>query len=379
MSRTKLSSPTAAGQPDAPATGLKRRGAAFWAVIGLLALAGGLWLASFIHRAIVFEETDDAYISGHIHIVSPRLDGSVTHVLVSENQVVKAGQILAQLDPLGPQIELQKSRAALEAAGAELLQAETAVDQAKAENAQAQAQVAVAAAQVQQANAQLQLANANRERDERLFHADTRTVSQAEADITENAAAASQAGVTSAAASLAAAKAKAEVSASAIAAAQAHVASARARVETERQGVRDAERRLSYAAIPAPEDGRIGDKNVEVGNRVQVGQALFALVGRDYWITANFKETQLRKMQPGQRAEITIDALGGHAFAGKVESIAPATGAVFSLLPPDNATGNFTKVVQRVPAKIVFDPGSIAGFEDRLRPGLSAVVSVRIK
>jgi membrane fusion protein (multidrug efflux system) len=129
----------------------------------------------------------------------------------------------------------------------------------------------------------------------------------------------------------------------------------------------------------SPSDGRIGDKNVESGNRVQVGQALFAVVDRDCWITANFKETQLRDMQPGQLVEITVDAIGGHVFQGTVDSIAPASGAQFALLPADNATSNFTKVVQRFPVKIVFNPDSIRGYEDRLRPGLSTVVSVRVK
>ena len=379
MIRSKPSAAAVPGQPNAPVSRLKKRGPAFWLIVGVAAIAAAIWLVGFVHRALVFEETDDAYLSGHIHVVSPRSDGSVTEVLVSENQTVKAGQVLARLDPLAPQIALQKSQAALASAQAELLQAQTAVGRARAEKAQAQAQVEVAAAEIQQAKAQHQLARANKSRDARLFDTDTRTISQAEVDVTENAADAAQAAVASATANLSAAKAKVEVGASAVASAQALVEAAQAKVETGRQGVRDAERTLSYATIFAPEDGRIGDKNVEVGNRVQMGQALFALVGRQYWVTANFKETQLRRMHPGQPAEITIDALGGRVFTGRVESIAPATGAVFSLLPPDNATGNFTKVVQRVPAKIVFDSNSIAGFEDRLRPGLSAVVSVRIK
>jgi membrane fusion protein (multidrug efflux system) len=150
-------------------------------------------------------------------------------------------------------------------------------------------------------------------------------------------------------------------------------------VKAEQESVRDAERNLTYATITAPTDGRIGNKNVEVGNRVQVGQPLFALVEPNYWVTANFKETQLRGMSSGQEVEVTIDAIGGHVFTGKLDSVAPATGAEFALLPADNATGNFTKVVQRVPVRVLFDKDSIQGFEDRLRPGLSAVVAVKVK
>jgi membrane fusion protein, multidrug efflux system len=239
--------------------------------------------------------------------------------------------------------------------------------------------VSVAAAQVQQSSAQFDLAKVNSGRNERLLHADTRTISESEVDTGRSAAEVSAANLIAVKASLMAAEAKVRVGAAAIESAQAQVASANAKVEAEQEAGRDAERERSYTTIESPSDGRIGNKNVEIGNRVQVGQPLFALIERDYWVTANFKETQLRKMRVGQPVEITIDAIGGRQFTGKIESMAPATGAEFALLPPDNATGNFTKVVQRVPVKIVFDRDTVAGFEDRLSPGLSAVVSVKIK
>lgn len=357
----------------------KKRGPVF-RIFAIAVLAGGCyWLTNFIHRALVFEETDDAYIAGHVHIISPRLSESVTEVLVDENEVVKKGQVLARLDSQACEIALQRSQAALAAAKAGVLQAATAVDQAKAEHAQCQAQTVAAAAQVQQAEAQARLANINRDRAGRLFSADTRTVSKADVDTTHSAAEAAEAGQAAARAASASAQARVKVSAAAVASAEAAVVSARAKLEGEEAAVRDAERQLAYCAIPSPGDGRIGNKNIEVGNRVQVGQAVFALVDSDYWIVANFKETQMQKLHAGAPVEITVDALGGRQFVGKIESIAPATGAQFALLPPDNATGNFTKVVQRVPVKVLFDPASVRGFEDRLRPGLSTVVSVRIK
>jgi len=118
---------------------------------------------------------------------------------------------------------------------------------------------------------------------------------------------------------------------------------------------------------------------VESGNRIQPGQALLALAEEEVWVVANFKETQLARMQSGQRVEITVDALPGHKFSGHLESMSPASGAQFALLPPDNATGNFTKVVQRLPVKILFDPESIGEFRDRIRPGLSVVVNVAVR
>jgi membrane fusion protein, multidrug efflux system len=362
-----------------PAPAKKKRGPVFWGFMALLILGGGGWLATFLHHAYLFTATEDAYLAGHVHLISSRLDGSVTEVLVDENQTVKQGDVLARLDPLAAQIAVDKSKAALDSARADALRAEAAVGQAKAEAAQAEAQVGMARAQLGQSSAELDLAKVNNDRNEHLFQADTRTISQSEVDSTRSAAVASAASVAAMKASLTASEARVKVDGAAIESAQAQVASANAKVEADQEAVRDAERELSYSTITAPISGRIGNKNVEVGNRVQVGQPMFALVDPNYWVTANFKETQLRGMAVGQAVELTIDAVGSHVFTGKVDSIAPATGAEFALLPADNATGNFTKVVQRVPVKIVFDPESVSGYEDRLRPGLSAVVNVRVK
>lgn len=161
--------------------------------------------------------------------------------------------------------------------------------------------------------------------------------------------------------------------------ARALVAAADASVAVAEAAVRDAERELGYTTITAPADGRIGNKSVEVGNRVVAGQTLFALAAPESWVIANFKETQLARMRPGQEVELSVDALPGRTLHGRVDSIAPASGAQFALLPPDNATGNFNKVVQRVPVKIVFDDASRAELGDRLRLGLSVVVNVRVR
>jgi membrane fusion protein (multidrug efflux system) len=373
-----LPAPSPALAPGAVAP-RQKRGPVFWFVVVILIIAAGLWLTSFIHHALVFEDTDDAYVDGHIHQVSSRLAGSVTEVLVQENQVVKAGQVLARIDPLEFEIALQKAKAGLAQEEAGVQQAQAALAEAKAQDAQTQAQEGSSEAQVQQIEAQLEVAKTNFGRDQRLFQSDVRAVSKADVDTTQSTAQATTAALAGAKADMTAAQARVLAGEAAVASAQAEVTSANTKVDAERAAVRDAERDLSYVDIKAPSDGRIGNKNIEVGNRVQVGQALFAVVDNDCWVTANFKETQLRKMYAAQSVEITVDAIGNREFLGKVDSIAPASGAQFALLPPDNATGNFTKVVQRVPVKILFDPDSISGFEDRLRPGLSTVVSVRIK
>lgn len=362
----------------ATATG-RKRGPLFRFVVVILAIAAALWAASFIHRMLVFEETEDAYIDGHIHQVSSRVAGSITEVLVDENQPVKAGQVLARIDPLEFKIAVQEANAALAQARADVQQARAALAQAQADGAQLQAQKAAAEAKVTQIEAQLSVAKVNYGRDQRLFQTDARAVSKSDVDTTQGAAQASTAELAGAQADVAAAQARVQAGQASVQSAQAAVTAALTKVDAQSAALLDAQRNLSYVSIVSPSDGRIGNKNVESGNRVQVGQALFAVVDRDCWITANFKETQLRDMQPGQPVEITVDSIGGHVFDGTVDSIAPASGAQFALLPPDNATGNFTKVVQRVPLKIVFNPDSIRGFEDRLRPGLSTVVSVRVK
>jgi len=137
----------------------------------------------------------------------------------------------------------------------------------------------------------------------------------------------------------------------------------------------DANNQLSYCTITAPSDGIVGNKLVETGNRLAVGTTLMSVV-EDVWIVANYKETQVGRMLPGQRVDIRVDEISGHVFSGHIDSFSPASGSTFALLPPENATGNFTKIVQRVPVKIVFDRESLRGYEDRLAPGLSVETNV---
>jgi len=162
-----------------------------------------------------------------------------------------------------------------------------------------------------------------------------------------------------------------------VAAAKAQSSSAEARIQQAKATLAQAELNLQYATVKAPVAGIVSRKTVEVGQIVQAGQPLMALVHDDIWITANFKETQLTNMRPGQKATVKVDAYAGHEFSGHVDSIAAATGARFSLLPPENATGNYVKVVQRVPVKIVLDNGQNATHV--LRPGMSVVPTVYTK
>lgn len=281
--------------------------------------------------------TDNALLSGHILSISPRIAGTVEEVLVDENEEVREGDVLVRLDAGDLSVAREKVSASLELARAQLAQA---------------------AAQVQRDEAGYRQAQNDFERAERLHRESSGVISRADFD---------------------AARSASDSARGVLEAGRAAVAAAEARVDLAKAELAEAELQLGYTEIKAPVAGRIGRRNVESGNRVQPGQALLALVQPELWVTANFKETQLAHMRPGQGAKVTIDGLPGHEFDGTLESISPASGAKFALLPPDNATGNFTKVVQRVPVRIVFTdrtPESLAG---RIVPGMSVVARVRIK
>jgi len=269
--------------------------------------------------------------------------------MVDQNSVVQAGDVIFRLDARDNEAKLKQSQAQLEESDAMI--------------AFTKSEVASSNAKVEEAQAQLTKAHLDFERAKDLIR--TKVNSQQEFD---NA----KAAYDSAAAALGAAQASAQAMTSGLLMAQAQRMNSQTAVD-------NAKLQLSYTTIAAPASGHTSKRNAEVGAYVQPGQSLIAIVEPDVWVEANFKETQLAKMRAGQRAEITIDALPGHAFTGSVESFSPASGAQFALLPADNATGNFTKVVQRVPVRIRFDAESVRGFEEKLRPGLSAVVSVSLK
>jgi membrane fusion protein, multidrug efflux system len=280
--------------------------------------------------------TDNAYLSGHVHLVSARLAGTITEVLVDENQAVREGAVVARLDVRD--LEVQREKAA-------------------AELAQAEAQIAQAGAQVLQNTALESKAQQDFDRADNLFHSQNSVISKQEFD---------------------AAKTALEAAHASLSASHAMVRAAEAQRSSAIAQLKEVKLQLSYTEIRAPATGRIGRKSLEVGNRVQAGQALLAIVEAEVWVTANFKETQLERLRPGQKVNLKVDSFPSHTFTGRLESLAPASGAQFALLPPDNATGNFTRIVQRVPVKIVFEPDCAREFEGRLVPGMSAKAKVLV-
>jgi membrane fusion protein (multidrug efflux system) len=328
-------------------------------IIVLLALVvgGTLWWIEARH----YESSDDAFIDVHMVRVAPQVAGRVARVLVDDNQQVAAGAPLLEIDPADFQAKLDQAVANQAAAASGLVQAKAqkAVAQANAEQALAEVGVADANA----TNAAIQL-----KRDQPL--AAQHVVSGQQLDNDTANARSTAANLVAAQKKQASAEAQLAVAASQIETAEATLRSVAAQAEQARL-------ELSYTNVSASEAGRIAHKNVSAGDYVQAGQNLMALVPLRVWITANFKETQLDLMRVGQPVEISIDAYPGTTFHGHVDSFQPGSGAAFSLLPPENATGNYVKVVQRVPVKIVLDDPPDPNRP--LGPGMSVVPSVKVR
>ena len=325
--------------------------------LGLAGVAAGVY---YFVAIAPYESTDDAFIDGHVISMAPQVVGQVVGLSVNDNQAVKQGELLLQIDPSTYQVKLDEARAERDAAHSRLDQAKAqfTVDQDKA----AQEQAGVTAAE----------ADANRaESDLRRYQAvESRAVARTEIDLAQDQASATAADVT-------VAKNRALAAAAQVNLSQADVQTAEANVELAEAQVKQAALDLSYTKVTAPEDGFVTHRSVEMGNYVQPGQALLAIVPQQLWVVANFKETQLDDMRPGQPVEIAVDAYPEHKFHGHVDSIQAGSGAHFSLLPPENATGNYVKVVQRVPVKIVFDDPADPAHP--LGPGMSVVPVVKVK
>jgi membrane fusion protein (multidrug efflux system) len=379
---TTLENPSATATPsaDRSARSAPARQRALWKIVlGVIVGAAVLaWAARAGWHSYLYETTDDAYVTGHLVQIAPQIEGQVASVNVEDNQLVKAGDVLVRLDPLQFEIGVQKARAALAQARAQASQSRAGEVQAQAVITEAAARTKQAEAQVAQTATQLDLARLTLGRTEQLF-ANGGVNSQADVDNARSAFKAAEAAHAANQANVAAAESAAGSAQAQLVFSRAQVAATDASVAVAEAAGRDAERQLSYATITAPSDGRIGNRLVEAGNHVLSAQQLLSLAAPDPWIVANFKETQLAQMHPGQAVELEVDAVPDRRLHGRVESIAPASGAQFALLPPDNATGNFNKVVQRIPVKIVLDAERRAAVGDRLRLGLSAVVHVRVR
>ncbi|HTW58250.1 MAG TPA: HlyD family secretion protein [Terriglobales bacterium] len=364
----------------------------------------------FIYRYMAsYESTDDAQIDGHVNSVSTRITGHVIKLNVNDNQYVQAGTVLVEIDPADYQVaydrakaDFQNAEAAAEAAGVNVpitdVNTTSQVSASEADVNNARAGIQAAKQQFEAAKAQLQEAEANNVKAQNDLGrykqlVDKQEISEQQYDQAVASAKASTATVAAARANADAAQQQVTEAQGKLIQAQANwayartapkqmqvtrarAASALAQVQQKKADLEQAQLNLQYTKIVAPVNGIVSDRTVEVGQNVSPGQELMKVINLDdIWITANFKETQLRKMKAGQPVDVEVDA-NGKTYHGKVDSIAGASGARFSLLPPENATGNYVKVVQRIPVKIVLDPGSNKDHE--LRPGMSVTPKVWI-
>jgi membrane fusion protein (multidrug efflux system) len=385
----------------------RRRGIIIVVLLVIVLAAIGLWW-----RSTYSEDTDDAQVNGHLIQVSSRINGQVLRVDVEENQVVNRGDEIAELDPRDFEVAVESAQAALDSAkaaaaaanvnvpittantGSNLSSAGADLSGSHAAVSQAEQQVQSAQARIAQAQANNVKAQADLDRYRPLVEKDV--ISKLQFDAAVDAADSAKAGLADAQASAQAAQdgvrvaREREMQAEAgykyaltgpqqVAAQDAHAKQAEAQVEQAQAQLDQAKLNLSYCKIVAPAAGIITRKTVEVNQNVSTGQNLLTLVSlEDLWITANFKETQLRHMQAGQRVVIYVDATGKD-YSGKVTQIGGATGSVLSLFPPENATGNYVKVVQRVPVRIDFTDLAKEDPNHELRPGLSVEPKVWVK
>jgi len=393
----------AEGTPDnqaptrpGPLARLRRSGRARLLLAGAVVVLALAAVAAWRY-ADARESTDDAQIDAHVSPVAARVGGTVLEVLVRDNQRVEKGALLVRIDPRDYQVAFARAQADLAETEASARAAQTTVPLtsttasaqetgADSDVAGAEARLASARAQLKEAEARERQAAADLERLRPLVAKDE--ISRQQFDAAATGADAAHAGREAAAGAVLGAEKAVSAARARLAQAQtgrqqvgivsARAASAEAKAAMSRAAVEQAKLNLSYTEVRASVGGIVSRKAVEVGQIVQPAQPLLALVDLDeVWVTANFKENQLARIRPGQAVEVAVDAYGGRTYRGRVDSVSAATGARFSLLPPENATGNYVKVVQRVPVKISLEPGQDA--ERQLRPGMSVFPTVRTR
>jgi membrane fusion protein (multidrug efflux system) len=344
-------------------------------IIALVVIAGLVFTATIMASVLTHETTDDAFIDAHVVSIAPKVSGKILSVSVQDNQEVKKNQPLFEIDPEDYlSMEAQK-KASLEVAIAKQNSADASVRQSEAHMKTIALVMEAAKAMQDAAQVSADLAHSDLKRSQSLVSG--KVVSAQDFEHTKSASDTADANLLAKVKEVDSAVAYVDEAKAQAASTAAQAAAAAAEVNEARAALAQSELQLSYTKVVAPDDARVTGKAVEPGDYVQVGQALMVLVQHDVWITANYKETQITHMRPGQQVDISVDAFPERKLRGHVDSIQAGSGARFSLLPPENATGNFVKVVQRVPVKIVFDEQS-----DVLRllgPGMSAVPEVRVK
>jgi membrane fusion protein (multidrug efflux system) len=331
-------------------------------ILLLLIIVGGIWIFKKVNHSLHYESTDNAQIETTTTPVLARISGYVDSIAITDYAAVNKGDVLVKIDPHEYEIALAQAEA-------DLLQSKADLENAQAGYNNATQNVKVAATNVDLAKIRLQKAETDFQRDSKLF---------ADQSITQKQLEDSKTNFELQQKSLTTAIEQTKLANTSLNVYEAQKRKAEAILKMKQAAIDNAKLKLSYTTITAPESGKIGKCNVQPGQYLQPGQALFTIVNDDnFWVVANFKETQIENMKEGQAVEIKLDAYPNQKIEGTISSLSEATGAKFSLLPPDNASGNFIKVTQRVPVRIAIN--NISAIKSLLKAGLSAEVEVKVK
>lgn len=369
--QTTPEAPKVAATP-APKKSSKR----FIIILGVLVLVGGTWGFTKYNHGLHHEETDDAQVDANISPVIPRTSGYVTEIRVKDNQLVHKGDTLIMLDNRDQLIKLDQAKAALYGSESNLTVANATTSASFAAGSTYQANVSVVEAQIEEAKVNVWRTSQDFIRYENLIK--DHSITQQEFEQAQASKQKAERALATLVAQKNAAQRQAQAASSQTNATSQQKAVANANIKSREAEIENAKLNLSYTVITAPTDGRVSKVNAQPGQFLQAGQSLFSIIAdTEPWVVANFKETQLNDIKVGQPVKVHIDAYPDHVFDAKVASFAPATGARFALLPPDNASGNFVKVVQRIPVRIEFAQANDE-FLARLRPGMNVFVDVEI-
>jgi len=345
-------------------------------VFGFLIITGAVAILFYLRYKATHITTDNAFVEGTIHIIASKVPGTVKGIYVRDNQFMKKGDLLVEIDPLDYDVKVQEASSKLSAEKARLAEIEARIETSKTHLSELLKTKEVAKATLQVREAILKQAEIDIRRAENLYKKDAISKERYEKTRTDYEVALAQA--KAAAEQLLQTEMAVETQKAVIRQTEVARTSQLSIIKEKEAALNAAELNYGYTKIKAPSDGYVTKKSVEIGNQIQAGQPLMAIVPlSDVWIIANYKETQIEKVRPGHRVKIKVDTYPGKVFKGKVESIMAGTGAVFSLFPPENATGAYVKVVQRIPVKIVLEEG--ADPKHILRVGMSIVPTIIIE
>lgn len=357
-------------------TNNRRRKVIVFFLFFIIAITGIIGIYFYIDYKKTHITTDDAFVAGRVHVVASKVHGTVKAGYVHDNQFVKSGELLVEIDDSDYEVGVKRAESALNAEKARLAELSTKIEVTEKQLSELLFKIKTARANLKLQKAQFKQAKTDLTRARRLFKKEIMPKEQYEKIITSNDVA--EARFEAAKDQLRQAEASLQTHKSVIKEVKASFQSRQSLVKEKEAVYRGASLKRSYTKIYAPSDGYVTKKSVEVGNQIQAGQPLMAVVPLDdVWVTANYKETQLENVKPGQRVRIKVDTYSDKVFNGTVQSIMAGTGAVFSLFPPENATGNYVKIVQRIPVKIILDKGT--NHDHIFRIGMSVEPTILVK